>query len=217
MTSAVPTPRHSGPLLLRPWRDTLRRLPQVLVGLWLFGVGIALMVRSGLGTGPWDVFHQGVANALGLSLGAVIIATSALVLLAFVPLRERPGLGTLLNAILIGVSVDVTLPMLPEPDDLPLRATFAFFGPVLVAFASGLYIGGGLGPGPRDGIMTGLARRGYRVWKVRTSLEVSVLLVGIALGGSFGVGTVWFALGIGPMLQLFLPRLTMRDGDAPRR
>lgn len=197
--------------LVRSARDTLWRLPQVVVGLWLFGVGIALMVTSGFGTGPWDVFHQGVAGACGASLGTVIIATSGVVLLGFVPLRERYGLGTLLNAVLIGVSVDATLPWLPQVDALWLRLGFAFAGPVLVAFASALYIGGGLGPGPRDGIMTGLAKRGFAVWQVRTALEVSVLLIGLSLGGTAGVGTVWFALGIGPMLQAFLPRCTIGE------
>ncbi|MFK7738783.1 MAG: YitT family protein [Planctomycetota bacterium] len=192
-------------LLLPPWRVTLRRLPQVVFGLWLFGTGIAMMVAADLGLPPWDVFHQGVAATAGVSLGTVIIVTGLVLLVAFVPLRERLGPGTILNAVLIGIAVDTTLGWLQRPDALWVRVALCVAGPAVVGLASGLYIGGGLGPGPRDGIMTGLGRRGFRIWKVRTALELSVLLIGVALGGPIGIGTAWFALSIGPWVQLFLP------------
>lgn len=194
-------------LLLLPMGETLRRLPQVVLGVWLFGVGIAAMVRADLGVPPWDVFHQGVAQGLGVSIGTVIIGTGIVLVLAFLPLKERLGLGTLLNAVLIGVSVDVTLSWLPESPPHWMRALLCAVGPVVVGFASGLYLGGGLGPGPRDGLMTGIGRRGFTIWKVRTTLEVAVMVVGLLLGGRLGIGTEWFALSVGPIVQYFLRRL----------
>ncbi len=202
-------------LLVLPWRETLRRLPQVVLGLWLFGTGIAMMVAADLGLPPWDVFHQGVADTVGVSLGTVIIATGAVLVLAFVPLGERVGLGTILNAALIGIAVDVTLGWLRHPGALWLRVMLCALGPLVVGLASGLYIGGGLGPGPRDGLMTGIGRRGFAIWKVRTSLEVSVMLIGVLLGGGIGLGTAWFALAIGPCVQFFLRRLTLRGVVRP--
>lgn len=216
MTGGDQAPSASGlsrALLLRPWRETLRRLPQVLIGLWLFGMGVASMVASGLGTAPWDVFHQGVANVTGVRLGTVIILTGIVLLLCFWPLRERLGLGTILNATLIGVSVNWTLDWLQQPDAMSARVALTLAGPLLIGLASGLYIGGGLGPGPRDGIMTGFAKRGYAVWKVRTILEVSVMVVGVFLGGSIGFGTAWFAVSIGPFVHLFLPRFVIQDRE----
>ena len=195
-------------LLLLPLRETARRLPQVALGVWLFGVGIAAMLRADLGVPPWDVFHQGVAQRLDVSIGTVIIGTGLLLVLAFVPLRERLGLGTILNAVLIGVSVDVTLSWLPEHPPLWARALLCALGPVVVGLASGLYLGGGLGPGPRDGLMTGIGRRGFTIWKVRTLIEVSVMVIGVLLGGRLGVGTAWFALSIGPIVQFFLRQMT---------
>jgi len=195
-------------LLLLPLSVTLRRLPQVLFGLALFGVGIAMMVVGNLGLGPWDVFHQGVADLTGLSIGTVIIGTGAVVVLAFIPLKEQLGLGTILNAIVIGLAADAALSVLTEPDAFFWRLSYTLAGPVVIALGSGLYIGGGLGPGPRDGLMTGLARRGIEVWRARTAIEVVVLIIGLFLGGSIGIGTVWFAVGIGPMVQFFLPRFT---------
>lgn len=197
-------------IVLRPWRDTLRRLPQVVIGLWLFGMGVALMVAGGLGTAPWDVFHQGIANVTDISLGVVIMLTGIVVVLGFLPLRERLGLGTILNAVLIGISVNWTLSWLQQPGAMSARIALTAAGPVLIALASGLYIGGGLGPGPRDGIMTGFAKRGFAVWKVRTILEVSVMTIGIFLGGSIGFGTAWFAISIGPLVHFFLPRFAIR-------
>lgn len=202
-------------LLLLPLGETLRRLPQVTLGVWLFGVGIAAMVRADLGVPPWDVFHQGVAGELGVSIGTVIIGTGAVLVLAFVPLREQLGLGTLLNAGLIGCSVDVTLAWLPAAPPLWGRALLCAAGPAIVGLASGLYLGGGLGPGPRDGLMTGIGRRGYTIWKVRTGIELGALAIGFCLGGTIGLGTAWFAFSIGPFVQFFLRRL--KRGQDPRR
>ena len=203
-----------GLLLLLPWRDTLRRLPQVVLGLWLFGVGIAAMVAADLGLPPWDVFHQGVAQTVGVSLGTVIIATGVVLVLAFIPLKAPLGLGTILNAVLIGISVDTTLLWLPSDGELWLRIVLCASGPAIVGLASGLYLGGGLGPGPRDGLMTGIGRRGFTIWKVRTGIELTVLVLGILLGGSLGFGTAWFAISIGPFVQLFLRRFTKRAAGA---
>lgn len=195
-------------LLLVGPADTVRRLPQVLLGLVLFGVGIALMIEGDLGLAPWDVFHKGVASQTSLSIGTVLIFTSVVVVIGFLALGEKLGLGTVLNAVVIGLVVDLSLPLLPSPDALATRLSFTIAGPVVIAVASGLYIGGGLGPGPRDGLMTGLAKRGIQVWKARTGIEMTVLLIGLFLGGTVGIGTVWFTFGIGPMVQFFLPRLT---------
>lgn len=195
-------------LLLSP-QETARRLPRVLLGLVGFGVGIALMIEGDLGLAPWDVFHKGVATQVGWSIGTVLILTSIVVVLGFLALGEKLGLGTILNAVVIGLVVDLSLPLLPTPGAVPARLAFTIGGPVLIALASGLYIGGGLGPGPRDGLMTGLAKRGIQVWKARTGIEMTVLAIGLFLGGTVGIGTVWFTLGIGPMVQFFLPRLTL--------
>lgn len=188
---------------------TMRRLPRVVFGLVLFGVGIALMVAGDLGLGPWDVFHQGLADLTGIGIGTIILLVGFAILALFIPLKEKIGLGTLLNAVLIGVTVDIVLLTLSTPASLIARWLLMLSGPVLIAIGSGFYIGGGLGPGPRDGVMTGLAKRGITVSRARTGIEITVLLAGIALGGSVGIGTLWFAFGIGPMVAWFLPRLTM--------
>ena len=184
--------------------DLAGRLARLLIGLVLFGVSLALMVRANLGLGPWDVLHQGIAGRLGWPLGTVTIAVSALVLLAWIPLRQRPGVGTVANVVIVGLAVDATLAVLPAPDLLAARIGILVAGIVLNAVASGLYIGAGLGPGPRDGLMTGLAARGVSVRLARTVIEVGALLLGIALGGTAGVGTVAYALAIGPLVQLAL-------------
>lgn len=204
--------------LLLPADDLRHRLPRLLVGLVLFGVGIALMVRADLGLSPWDVLHQGVARRTTLTIGTVSIIVSVAVLVLWIPLRERPGLGTVLNAFLIGPVVDATLWLVPVVEALPLRWALVLAGLVTVALGSGFYIGAGLGPGPRDGLMTGLARRGLAVGPVRGGIEVAVLVLGWALGGTVGVGTVVFTLGIGPLVQLFLARLAVDDArwGAPR-
>ena len=182
-------------------------------GLALFGLGVALLLDADLGAAPWDVFHTGISELTGIPVGTVIILTGVALLLLWIPLGERPGLGTLLNAVEIGLVVDLVLPIIPDVDRLAVRAPMMVGGIVLVALGSGLYIGAGLGPGPRDGLMTGLARRGISVRVARTSIELTVLALGVLLGGSIGIGTAAFALGIGPLVQWFLPRLAMQ----PRR
>jgi uncharacterized membrane protein YczE len=192
-----------------------RRLAQLYVGLALFGISMALMVRSDLGVMPWDVLHQGLARHLGGTIGGWSMIVGALVLLGWVPLRERPGLGTVSNVVVIGVAVDATLAVLPEVGSWPARAGLVACGVALNAVATAAYVGARLGPGPRDGLMTGLVRRtGGSVRLVRTSIEVAVVLAGWALGGTLGVATVLYAATIGPLVHLLLPRLTV---PSPRR
>lgn len=183
-----------------------RQLLQLFAGLTLYGASLALMVRADLGLDPWDVFHQGVANHLGWSLGTVVNVTGALVLLLWIPLRQCPGVGTISNVFVIGFAVDATLGVLPPIAALPTRALLLTCGVLLNAVATAAYIGARLGPGPRDGLMTGIvARTGRSVRVVRTSIELSVLVSGWLLGGSIGVGTVAYALLIGPLVQPMLP------------
>lgn len=184
-----------------------RRLSQLYVGLVLYGVSMALMVRSDLGLDPWDVFHQGLAERTGLSFGTVTIGVGALVLLLWIPLRQRPGLGTVSNVVVIGLVVDATLAVLPTGGPLGVRIALLVTGIVANGAATGLYLGAQLGPGPRDGLMTGfVARRpGLSVRLVRTVIEVTVLALGWLLGGTVGVGTVAYALAIGPLAHLFIP------------
>jgi uncharacterized membrane protein YczE len=193
-----------------------RRLVQLLLGLWLYGASMAMMVESQLGLDPWDVFHEGVAGGLPLTFGTVVILTGLVVLLLWIPLRQAPGLGTVANVVVIGVASDVTLVLLERPEGLATRSLLLVAGIVLNGLAGALYIGAQLGPGPRDGLMTGLVRRtGWSVRLVRTALEVTVLTVGFVLGGTVGLGTVLYALAIGPLLQLFLPRVVV-DLEAVR-
>lgn len=194
----------------------LRRLLQLYLGLGLYGFSMALLVRSELGVIPWDVLHQGIARSIGWSLGSVTIAVGALVLLLWIPLRERPGFGTVSNVVVIGLAVDATLAVVPPLDALPPldsvagRVLLAVAGVVLNAVATAGYIGVRLGPGPRDGLMTGLVRRtGRSVRLVRSGIEAVVVLVGWLLGGTLGLATVLYALSIGPLTQVFLPRLTV--------
>jgi uncharacterized membrane protein YczE len=183
-----------------------RRLTLLMVGVALFGISLGLVVRAGLGLAPWDVFHQGLANLLGVSIGAVIVGTSAVVLLAWIPLRERPGLGTLANGGLVGIWVNLTLMALPsEIEQLPTRVALLVVGVLINGLASGMYIGAGLGPGPRDGLMTAIARRGFTIRRVRTSLELSVLAIGVIIGGTIGIGTAIYAVGIGPLAHVWIP------------
>ncbi|MFD6163368.1 YitT family protein [Nocardia sp. NPDC060256] len=184
----------------------IRRLVALYVGLWLYGFSMAVMVRAGLGLDPWDVFHQGVAGHVPISFGAVTALTGIAVLLAWIPLRQRPGVGTVSNVVVIAVSVDVGLWLLPAWEMIPARVGAMGAAVVLNAIATVLYIGAGMGPGPRDGLMTGLVRRtGVAVWVVRTSIEVTVLAIGWVLGGSVGIGTLVYAFGIGPLIQLLIP------------
>jgi uncharacterized membrane protein YczE len=188
-----------------------RRAAQLYVGLWLYGMSAALLVRSGLGLDPWDVLHQGLARHLGLAIGTVVILVGALVMLLWIPLRQRPGVGTISNAVLIGISLNVSLQLLRGGSPLPARIGEMVGGIALCGLATGMYIGADLGPGPRDGLMTGLARRtGRSIRLVRTCIELTVLVTGWLLGGTVGVGTVLFAVAIGPLVQVFLPLLDVR-------
>jgi len=210
-TAPSPLPlANLGPL------DQLRagRLPErvlrLLVGLWIFGLANALMIEGAIGAAPWVVFHSGVALHLPLSLGTVMVLTAMAVLLCWIPLRQMPGLGTMANAFLLGPFTDLNLLLLPTADALPVQIAFMFAGLVTCGFATALYIGAQLGPGPRDGLMTGLTRlTGWPIRRVRTSLEVTVLAIGVLLGGPAGLGTVVFALGVGPVTQFFLRYLVV--------
>jgi len=184
------------------------RLVRLYLGLVGFGVSLALMVRARLGLDPWDVLHQGIARHLGVQIGWVTIGVSGIVLLAWIPLRQRPGLGTVSNAIVVGLVVNGALDVLPAPGPLAWRAVWLAAGIGLNALATACYIGAGLGPGPRDGLMTGIAARGYSLRAVRTVIELSVLVAGAALGGTIGVGTLAYAVSIGPLTHVLLPRLT---------
>lgn len=192
------------------------RLFRLLFGLVLFGLGVAVMVMSDLGLSPWEVLHQGISEQTGVPIGTVGIITGLFVLLLWIPLRERIGLGTVLNVILIGLVIDMTL-FLYDYGGEPLwvRTLMMFAGVGLIGLGTAFYIGAGLGPGPRDGLMTGLARRGYPIGPVRIGLEVAVLVVGWLLGGTVGVGTLVFAFGVGLLIAWLLPRLTFEPETAP--
>lgn len=189
-----------------------RRLIQLAIGVTLFGLGVAMMLRSGLGLPPWDVLHQGLAERFGLTVGTWSVLISVVVLLAWIPLRERYGIATLLNAILIGVVIDVGSLLIPQPEPVWAQFALAISGTVIIGIASGMYIGANLGPGPRDGLMTAIARRGVSIRATRWGIEMAVLVVGVLLGGTFGWGTVLFALGIGPIVQWSLPRWSIDTG-----
>lgn len=211
-SSARPSPLAAlGPLeQLRAGR-LARRLPQLVVGLALYGFSMAMMLRSDLGLAPWDVLTEGLSLRLPLSFGTITVVVSAVVLLMWVPLRQRPGLGTVANVFVVGIAVDVGLAVLRTPSSLVLQALLLVGGLVLNGLAGAVYLGSQLGPGPRDGLMTGLARRtGRSLRLVRTGIEVLVLGAGFLLGGTVGVGTVLYAVGIGPLTQRFLPLVAVR-------
>jgi uncharacterized membrane protein YczE len=189
-----------------------RRLIQLNLGLVLFGVGIAMMLQSSQGLPPWDVLHQGLATQFGLTVGIWSIIVSVAVLAAWIPLRERDGVGTVLNAIIIGVVIDLAALIVPTPDHVAWQLTMNLAGILLIGLASGMYIGANLGPGPRDGLMTAISRRGPSIRATRWGIEIVVLIAGILMGGTFGVGTVAFALFIGPIVQFFLPRWSIDTG-----
>ncbi len=178
-------------------------------GLVLFGLALALLVKANLGLDPWDVFNQGVSRRTGLSLGTVTVVTSVVVMLAWLPLRQRPGLGTVGNAVVVGPVLDLGLGLLPAPDLWVGRAAFLVAAILGVAVATGLYVGAGWGPGPRDGLMTGLADKGMPLFAARAAIEVTVLVVGWALGGDVGIGTALFALAIGPLVAVSLRHLSV--------
>ncbi|MEO8223026.1 MAG: hypothetical protein ABI563_19855 [Specibacter sp.] len=205
------------------------RLLRLFLGLALYGVAIALMIRGNIGASPWDVLSQGMSRTFGLSFGVWTILISGLVLLLWIPLKQRPGFGTIANALLVGAFADLGLALIPQANHLALQAASFAAGLFMLAFATALYIGAGLGPGPRDGLMTGLVRvTGRPVWMIRTGIELSVVVLGFFLGGVVGAGTAAFALGVGPLTQLTLrwlhvdlqgksPKSRMVDLDDPEK
>lgn len=198
-------------------RPRLARLPGLLAGLALFGLGVAVMAQAGLGLGPWEAFHQGLSRQTGAALGTVSILVGLPVLALWWPIGVRPGLGTLLNVVVIGTVTNLALPLLPAPTALPARLAMMLAGVVGIGVASGIYLAADLGPGPRDGLMTGLHHRfGWPLFAVRTSIELAVLAAGWLLGGTVGLGTVVFAVGIGPIVQWALG-IFDRDGAVLRR
>jgi uncharacterized membrane protein YczE len=192
-----------------PATDIINRLIRCAGGLFLFGAGISLMLRSALGASPWEMFHQGVSRKTDISVGLIIEITGFAILLLWIPLRQRPGIGTLMNAIEIGLVVDLVNRFLPHTERLIPRIAMLLIGILIIAVGSGFYIGAGLGPGPRDGLMMGLAARGISVRLGRTVIEITVAATGLALGSRPGIGTVLFMFGIGPLVQIFLPALAL--------
>jgi uncharacterized membrane protein YczE len=197
--------------LIPPGRP-VRRGVQLIFGLVLYGISDAMVVAAGLGVEPWDALAQGLTRTVGLSIGVWTNLIGAAVLLLWIPLRQKPGLGTLCNVLLVGTAMDVTLAVLPSFGQLWLRWVVLVAGIVLNGFATGCYIGAQAGPGPRDGLMTGLAERGHPIWAVRWGIEIAVLVIGFLLGATLGIGTVLYACAIGPLAHLFMPLLDMGRG-----
>jgi uncharacterized membrane protein YczE len=187
-----------------------RRLIQLYAGLVLFGVSAAMLLMARLGVDPWDVFHQGLSRRIGLGVGTWAIIVGAFVMVLWIPLRQRPGFGTLSNVVVVGLVIDVVLALIPSVHGLVARYAVMVSGVLLNGVATGAYIGAGLGPGPRDGLMVGLAGRGHSVRVVRTCIELTVLVTGWLLGGTVGIGTVVYAVGIGPIAHIFIPALEIR-------
>ena len=196
------------------WRELRRRLPQLLVGIPVLGVGIAMTLQARLGVSPYDVLHQGIAAKTGRSIGTVVIVVGLVILVFWIPLRQRPGLGTVLNTLTVGLVIDLALRVVPEPELLAARIPLLVAGIVITGLGMGLYIGAGLGPGPRDGLMTGIAAKGFPLWAVRTVLELAALVAGWILGGNVGIGTVAFAFSIGPLGHFFLSHLHLENAPA---
>lgn len=206
-----------GPVAQLRTGQLVRRLPQLYAGLVLYGVSGACLIKSRLGNMPWDVLHQGIARHLDISIGVVTIAVSVLVLLAWIPLRQMPGLGTVSNAVVVGLATNLGLAVLPAPGPMAGRIGLVAAGILANAVATAMYIGARFGPGPRDGLMTGLHRTtGRPIWIVRTSLEVGVVVLGFLLGGSLGVATVLYAVTIGPLVQRLLPLFAVPAEPARR-
>ena len=193
-----------------PWR-----LTRLGVGLVLFGVGLALVVIGDFGLPPWDIFHQGLAEQTWLTIGTAMILVGVVLLIALLALREPLGFGTLANVLVIGLVVDAAIDIGGNPSNSIVRALCTFLGPLVVALGSGFYIGARLGPGPRDGLMTALDRRGIVIWKARTFIEGAALACGLVMGGTIGWGTVWFVVSIGPAVQFFLRRLDTQANPEP--
>jgi uncharacterized membrane protein YczE len=192
-------------VLVSPSRESAGRAARLVAGCVLLGPAVALMVAADLGLAPWDILHQGVANHTGIAMGTVGIVVGALLLAAWVPVRQRLGVGTFVNVVVVGLSINLALSAVPTPANLAARWAFLLAGIVVFGFGTGLYISARLGPGPRDGLMTGLQHRtGRSIRLVRTAIEVAVLVAGVALGGTVGVGTVLFAVAVGPIVQLTL-------------
>jgi uncharacterized membrane protein YczE len=187
-----------------------RRAAQLYLGLVLYGVSDAMLVLAGLGLDPWDVFHQGLSRTIGLGIGTWSVIVGAAVLLLWIPLRQRPGFGTLSNVIMIGAVINLVLAHVSAPHSMALRVAVLIAGVALNGVATGCYIGAGLGPGPRDGLMTGWAARGHSIRVVRTIIEITVLIAGFAMGGTVGVGTVLYAVSIGPLAHVFIPMMRVR-------
>ena len=191
------------------------KLARCIAGLAFFGFGITLFIRANLGLAPWDIFHKGLSEKLDVSIGLVIVGVGLLLLLLWIPLRQKPGVGTVLNALEIGFVVNLTKPLIGEPDQLVMRTFMVIAGVLVIALGSALYIGAGLGSGPRDGLMLGLSQRSIGGRRIsirvaRTTIELTVMIAGLFLGGSIGIGTLIFMFGIGPLVQLVLPRFEMR-------
>jgi uncharacterized membrane protein YczE len=215
-TPAPDDARYAEVLSFPSARELRRRLPPLILGLVVLGLAISVSVRAELGVAPWDVFHQGLAEATGLSFGLVVVLVGLVVLLTWIPLRQRPGVGTLLNTLSVGFIADLGLYLIPEQHLLAVRIPMLLASIAMFGVGGGLYIGAGLGPGPRDGLMTAIARRGHRIWVVRTVLECSVLVAGYALGGDVGVGTLLLAFTIGPVTHAGLRRFHLPvSDDAP--
>jgi uncharacterized membrane protein YczE len=207
--------RQPVPLQVLTWpnrRELARRLPRLLAGIIVLGVGIAPILDAELGVAPWDVLHQGLAEVTGLSFGLVVVLVGLVVLLTWIPLKQRAGIGTIINTLTVGFIVNGMLDVLPEVHNLAVRWAMLLGGIVITSFGMALYIGAGLGPGPRDGLMTAVAARGHPLWLVRTVIELIALAIGFALGGDVGIGTVLFAFGIGPIGHWFLVRLHLGVG-----
>ena len=199
---------------VEPLKDRpIERLTRCVFGLTLFGTGIGMQKAGNLGLPPWDVFHDGVSTIINVPFGRTIVITSLFVMLLWIPLRQAPGLATILNAVQVGVIADIFLKIVPQADAMPLRIFLMLGGIVTTGIGSGFYIGAGLGPGPRDGLMIGLAKRGINIGKARTGVEIAVLVIGVLLGGSIGIGTVAFAVLIGPIVAKTLPLLQIRPAN----
>ena len=194
-----------------------RRLIQLFTGLVLYGISDSMLLLAGLGVDPWDVLHQGLARRTGVPTGTWAIIVGVAVLLLWIPLRQRPGLGTLGNVVVVGSVIDATLALVSPPRSLPVQAAVMVSGVVLNGVATGLYIGAGLGPGPRDGLMTGFAARGHSLRLARTCIEITVLAVGWLLGGTVGVGTLVYAVCIGPLAHVFVPLFSRPEPDRSAR
>jgi uncharacterized membrane protein YczE len=215
-SSAAPSPddaRYARVLSFPSARELRRRMPPLVVGLFVLGFAIAVSVRARLGVSPWDVLHQGLAHATGVSFGLVVVLVGLVVLVAWIPLHQRVGVGTVFNALSVGFIANLGLYLIPEQHALAVQVAMLLGSIVMFGVGGGLYIGSGLGPGPRDGLMTAIAARGHRIWIVRTCLECSALVVGYVLGGHVGVGTVLLAFAIGPVTHAGLRRFHLPVSD----